>query len=153
MQLNQKETSLLQDLKKQEEVCVEKYGRYSNDANDAQLKSLFGQIGQAEQQHLNTITQILGGTVPQMPSGGGQQAQAGFTQTYTASSADPNKAKDAFLCTDMLSTEKHVSSVYDTSIFEFKDTGIRNDLNHIQKEEQEHGEQLYNYMAANNMYG
>ena len=42
MQLNQKETSLLQDLKKQEEVCVEKYGRYSNDANDAQLKSLFG---------------------------------------------------------------------------------------------------------------
>ena len=49
-------------------------------------------------------------------------------------------------------TEKYVSNSYDTSIFEFKDTGVRDALNHIQKEEQKHGEDLYNYMAKNNMY-
>ena len=30
---------------------------------------------------------------------------------------------------------------------------MRNVLNHIQTEEQEHGKCLYDYMMANNMYG
>ena len=48
--------------------------------------------------------------------------------------------------------EKHVSGVYDTGIFEFCSTVVRDTLAHIQKEEQNHGEKLYSYMAANNMY-
>jgi hypothetical protein len=52
---------------------------------------------------------------------------------------------------DALDTEKHVSSVYDTCIFEFTDAGARQALNHIQKEEQEHGQMLYDYMAAHGM--
>lgn len=56
------------------------------------------------------------------------------------------------LCTDLLSTEKHVSSVYNICVFEFRDTNIRDTLNHIQKEEQQHGEQIYNYMSQNGMY-
>ena len=52
---------------------------------------------------------------------------------------------------DALDTEKHVSSVYDTCIFEFTDAGARSALNHIQKEEQEHGQMLYDYMAAHGM--
>lgn len=152
MQLTQKETSLLKDLKEQEQICVEKYGKYSSDANDTQLKDLFTQIGQTEQQHLNTINQIMNGTVPAMQSGENKQVKLNFTPTYQANSSDSNKQKDNYLCTDVLSTEKHVSSVYNTCIFEFKDTNIRNDLNHIQKEEQQHGEQIYNYMAQNGMY-
>lgn len=152
MQLTQKETSFLKDLKKQEETCVEKYSIYSNNANDVQLKNLFSQIGQMEQQHLDTLNQILNGTVQAMQPEGNKQVQLTFSATYNENSQDPNKTKDSFLCTDLLSTEKHVSSVYDTSIFEFKDTNIRNDLNHIQKEEQQHGEQIYNYMAQNGMY-
>jgi spore coat protein CotF len=152
MQLTQKETTLLKDLKDQEQTCVEKYKKYSCEAYDGQLKGLFSHIAQTEQQHLDTINQIMNGTVPSMQSGGGsQQPQLTFTPTYNMTQ-DPNKQKDSYLCTDLLSTEKHVSSVYNTCIFEFKDTNIRNALNHIQKEEQQHGEQLYNYMAQNGMY-
>lgn len=152
MQLTQKETSLLKDLKDQEQVCVEKYNKYSTDANDQQLKNLFTQIGQIEKQHFDTINQIMSGTVPAMQSGGVQQIQLTFSPTYNSSDSNQNKQKDSYLCSDLLSTEKHVSSTYNTCIFEFKDTNIRNILNHIQKEEQQHGEELYNYMAQNGMY-
>ena len=153
MQLTQKETSLLKDLKEQEQLCVEKYGKYSTDANDGQLKNLFSQICQTEKQHLDSITQIMNGTVPSMQSGGGhQQKQLSFAPTYKAGDTSSNRQKDSFLCSDSLSSEKHVSSSYNTSIFEFKDTNIRDTLNHIQKEEQQHGEQIYNYMAQNGMY-
>ena len=54
--------------------------------------------------------------------------------------------------TDALSMEKHVSGLYDTCIFEFTSPTLRDTLNHIQKEEQNHGEQLYEYMSKNNMY-
>ena len=151
MELTQKETSLLKDMKEQEQICVEKYNKYASDACDGQLKNLFTQLGQTEQQHLNTITQIMSGTVPAMQSGDSQQQQ-NTMPTYTASSSDQNKQKDGYLCNDALSTEKHVSSVYNTGIFEFKDPNIRNILNHIQKEEQQHGEKIYNDMAQNGMY-
>jgi hypothetical protein len=59
---------------------------------------------------------------------------------------------DKYICSDALSTEKHVSSTYNTGIFEFKDVSVRNILNHIQKEEQEHGEKIYSYMSMNGMY-
>jgi hypothetical protein len=52
----------------------------------------------------------------------------------------------------LLSTEKYVSATYNTAIFEFNNTQIRKTLNHIQKEEQEHGELLYNYLKQNNAY-
>ena len=52
----------------------------------------------------------------------------------------------------MLSTEKHASALYDTSVFEFTAPNARKVLNHIQAEEQQHGEQLYSYMNANGMY-
>lgn len=152
MQLTQKETTLLKDLKEQEQICVEKYKKYSSEANDQQLKNLFTQIGQTEQTHLDTINQILNGTVPEMQAGGNQKPKLSFTPTYTAGDSSPNKQKDSYLCTDLLSTEKHVSSTYNTCIFEFENTKIRDSLNHIQKEEQQHGEQLYNYMNQNGMY-
>ena len=52
----------------------------------------------------------------------------------------------------VLAGEKHVSGLYDTCVFEFRDGQARNALNHIQKEEQEHGKQLYDYMTVNGMY-
>ncbi|MGI5877977.1 MAG: spore coat protein [Christensenellales bacterium] len=153
MQFTQKETIYLKDLKEAEQTCVEKYRNYAAQAHDGQLKGLFTQISQKEQQHLDTINQIMSGTVPSMQSGGGNQPQLGFTPVYAATPTDPHKQKDSFLCTDLLSTEKHVSSVYNTAIFEFQETNVRDALNHIQKEEQQHGEQIFNYMAQNGMYG
>jgi spore coat protein CotF len=61
-------------------------------------------------------------------------------------------ASDKDLCTDMLMTEKYVSGAYDTAIFEFKDASVRDVLNHIQKEEQKHGEAIFAYMQSKGMY-
>lgn len=49
-------------------------------------------------------------------------------------------------------TEKYVSGAYDTAIFEFKDTEVRDVLNHIQKEEQKHEEAIFKYMESKGMY-
>lgn len=148
MTLTQKEQTLIKDMKDQEQLCIEKYMKYANDACDGGLKNLFSQIGQVEQQHLQTLNQIESGTVPSN-NGGGTQPQVP-TQPSNCSTEDKNK--DKYLCQDALATEKHASTLYNISIFEFSDTAIRNLLNHIQKEEQEHGEKIYAYMSMNGMY-
>lgn len=149
MQLTQKETELLKDLKGQEKLCVDKYTKHSISAVDVQLKNLFTEIAQMEQQHFDTITQLERSTVPQ--PGGGSQSQPSFSATY-GTKESPEKQCDNYLCTDVLSTEKQVSHLYDTCVFEFKDENTRNVLNHMQKEEQGHGKMIYDYMQANSMY-
>ena len=149
MQLSQKETSLLKDLKGQEKLCVDKYTKHSSCAKDPQLKNLFTQISQVEQQHYETITQIENGAVPTLS--GGAQGQPSFSATYNTTDS-PDKQSDAYLCTDVLAGEKHVSHLYDACVFEFKDENLRNILNHIQKEEQSHGKMIYDYMSTNSMY-
>ncbi|WP_027399355.1 spore coat protein [Anaerovorax odorimutans] len=159
--LTQKEITLLQDEKKNEEICVEKYNKYASQASNPQLKTLFQELSGKEQEHYNTINQILNGTVPNMNSNQSNQQQSqSNSQTQTQPQMQPqaqnisttNPQQDSYLCTDALSTEKYVSSSYNTAIFEFKDPNIRQALNHIQKEEQEHGEKIYNYMAQNGLY-
>ena len=151
MQLSQKETTLLSDLKSQEKLCVEKYTKYSGTALDPQLKELFTSIANVEQQHLNTLTQIEQGGVPSSNSGSSQSVKTTFTSNYGMGDT-PDKQADCYLCSDLLADEKHVSSLYNTSIFEFTNKALRDTLNHIQKEEQEHGKAIYDYMSANNMY-
>lgn len=154
--LTTKERLLLEDEKSHETLCVEKYKEHAKKANCQELKSLFNSLAQKEQEHLNTINQILNGTVPAMNQAQNQQntnTQSQFNLEGLQSSAPINYDEtDKLLCQDALSIEKYVSSTYDTAIFEFKDKNIRQVLNHIQKEEQEHGEQIYNYMNKHGIY-
>jgi len=153
MMWTQKEASLLEDLKTQEHLCAEKYGKYAQQAADPQLQQLFTQIQQIEQQHEQTVQQMIQGQIPQMNQQGqpSQQNQSQAQQPAYDVQPSPNKQQDAYLCQDALSTEKHVSSVYDVSIFEFRSPQARQVLNHLQKEEQQHGQMIYDYMARNSM--
>ncbi len=156
--LTQKEIFLLEDQKSQEELCVKKYNNYAEQAHCQQLKQLCKQLAQQEQQHLNTINQILNGQTPNMNQQQGQQQGQQSQQQGQQNTSMQNMTtgltnqQDADLCTDLLSTEKYVSGAYDTAIFEFIDPNIRQVLNHIQKEEQQHGEQIFNYMHSKGMY-
>nr|WP_315021127.1 spore coat protein [uncultured Aminipila sp.] len=156
MILTEKETMLLNDLKSEEKLCIDKYNKYASQACDGQLKNIFSSIGQTEQNHYDTITQMLNGTVPSMTMGSNQkpdfQVNSQQNLTQQQSFGQDQRKNDEYLCTDALGTEKHVSSTYNTCIFEFKDENARNTLNHIQKEEQEHGKKLYDYMSQNGMY-
>ncbi|NLB89279.1 MAG: spore coat protein [Syntrophomonadaceae bacterium] len=163
LQLTQKERMLLQDQQKHEQICIEKYTNYANQAQDPQLKQLFQSYAQQEQSHLDTINQLLNGQIPnlnqqgqnqaQSPSGQGNQANpTSMSQNPSVMQGAMGSESDAALCNDMLMTEKYVSNAYDTAIFEFTDANVRQVLNHIQKEEQQHGEGIFNYMNSNGMY-
>ena len=151
MTLTQKETTLLSDLKSQEQICIEKYGKYSEAAHDPELKTLFTSLKSNEQKHLDTITRIMSGEEVTMPKDF-PSAKDSKMQCKMSSVTESEKQNDAYLCRDALSMEKHVSGVYNTSVFEFSSPTLRDTLAHIQKEEQNHGEQLYSYMSCNNMY-
>ncbi len=146
--LTQKEKMMLEDLKSHEEVCIQKYKNYALQAGDQELGQLFTDYAAQEQQHYDTLNQMLNGQVPPAPSqaqlqsgtGGGIKAGAGSYQN------------DALLCSDLLMTEKYISGNYDTAIFECTNPQIRQALNHIQKEEQQHGEGIFNYMQSKGMY-
>ncbi len=202
MNFSTKERLLLEDQKNQEQICVQKYQNYANMASCNELKSIFQQNGQKEQEHYNTIDQLLKGQMPSMgqqsggqqqswqqsggqtqmqqqsggqtqmqqQSGGGQQKTGGQKpsgqqsmqmqsqqskmnqQSFQPQGSSSYSNSDKDLCTDMLMTEKYVSGVYDTAIFEFRDPQVRNILNHIQKEEQQHGEAIFKYMESKGMY-
>ena len=148
MQLSQKERLLLEDLKSHEEMCIKKYTNYANQAQDPQLKQMFQNHAQIEQEHYNTINQILSGQIPNVQ----QQGQGQQQQQVQGQQAGMSQQQDADSCQDMLQTEKYVSGTYDTAIFEFKDPNIRQVLNHIQSEEQKHGEAIFAYMQSKGMY-
>ncbi len=151
MTLTPKEISLLTDLKSSEQLCIEKYGKGEGEACDPALKNLFSSLRSAEESHLGTINRILGGEEVQMMAAPTAESQS-FSAPPSSCPQDA-KDKDAFLCKDALAMEKHVSSMYDVSIFEFNCPTLRDTLSHIQKEEQNHGQQLYQYLSQNNMYG
>ena len=150
MVLTQKELTLIKDLKGQEQLCIDKYTKHAECAHDPQLKQLFTRIAQVEQGHLNTLTQMETGGNP--PAGGSKASTIPTFTAYHTQNETAEKKQDCYLCSDLLTTEKHASGLYNTCVFEFGQSDLRKALNHIQTEEQQHGEQLYAYMSCNGMY-
>lgn len=152
IQLSQKERMLLEDDKHQEEICVLKYKNYAKQAKDPELQQLFEKIAGEEQHHYNMIEQLLQGQAPDMNQGNQQQTQQVSQNTFTSSSPSLPNEDDKVLCSDLLATEKYVSNTYDIGVFEAANPIVRQTLQHIQKAEQGHGEQLFNYMHSHGMY-
>ena len=134
MILKEKERTTIEDLQTQEKSCIEKYGRYAQQAKDPELKNLFQTLQQKEREHYDS-------------DGRDYQPKA----TYTAMSSPEDKQQDSFLATDCIATEKLVSGEYNSEVFAFGDSGVRKLLADIQVEEQNHAEMLYKYKMANNM--
>lgn len=150
MNLTQKEKDFLKDLADGEKLCRDKYKKHSECAIDPQLKNLFSELSAVEAGHYNTITQMQSGTVPNS-AGGNVKPSANFSANYNSSNT-PDKENDAYLCSDALSMEKHISHVYNTAVFEFEDENARRLLSNIEDAEQEHGKLIYDYMKINGMY-
>ena len=134
MILKEKERTTIQDLQTQEKSCIEKYGRYAQQAKDPELKNLFQTLQQKEREHYESLDRVLRGEV-----------------AYTAMSSPEDKQQDAFLATDCIATEKLVSGEYNSEVFAFGDSGVRKLLADIQVEEQNHAEMLYKYKTVNGM--
>ena len=149
--LSQKENFLIKDMQDQEKLCIEKYGRYESQAKDSVLKNLFGSIKRSEEQHWNSLNQLLQGQVPKVNTNDTAGKDYSPTATYVGRFDEEDKTFDAFLCTDAISTEKYVSSAYNFDLFQFGNSDVRRLLNDILTEEQNHAEKIYKYKVANQM--
>lgn len=171
--LTQRERMMLQDGLKHEEVCVWKYRSHAERVSNPAAKTMLNEIAQDEQNHYNTINRFLGGAPGGQPSfrveagmetqpvqgtlGQGRTGQAigqrvmGGPQTGTVQKTS-GTAEDALLLSDLLMIEKFVSGAYDTAIFEMRNPEIRQALQQIQKDEQKHGERIFNHMQQTGMY-
>ena len=151
MILSEKETAAIKDLQTQEETCIEKYGKYSAQAKDPVLVNLFTELKKDEQQHYDSLGQVLSGSVPSCNCNYRHGKEYNPTATYDAVSMSEDKKSDCFLATDCIGTEKMVSSEYNKDVFVFGDSDIRKLLADIQIEEQNHAEMLYKYKTVNGM--
>lgn len=152
MILTEKETMLLKDTQTQEQLCVQKYTKAAAKAKDPQLKALFEEISEDEQEHVKTVTKILNGVIPVVPSSTDKtKSKESFTAYYDDNADATAKQEDMYLCNDCIDIEKYVAGVYNNNIFSCQDRQVCENLNHIQKEEQQHGASILNYMSVNGM--
>lgn len=151
MILKEKERTAIEDLQTQEKSCIEKYGKYACEARDTELKNLFETLQKKEQEHYDSLAQVLSGKVPECncndTAGRDYQPKA----TYDTMTNSEDKLHDAFLATDCIGTEKLVSGEYNTDVFVFGESSVRKLLADIQVEEQNHAEMLYKYKTVNGM--
>lgn len=152
MILKEKERTVIQDLQTQEKSCIEKYGKYAQQARDPELKSLFQTLQKKEQEHYDSLSQVLSGTVPQVDCNDSDGRNYQPNAAYTSVMSSEDKEHDSFLATDCIGTEKLVSGEYNTNVFNFEDSSVRKLLADIQVEEQNHAEMLYKYKTVNAMF-
>lgn len=149
MPLTNKEQTLIEDNLNAEYLCIKKYEQYAAIASDASIKQVFTDLANKEVQHANTLKQIL--------SQNGINSQNLF-ESYSKPQGDLSNIQnnlgitDAQLLNDALSTEKHVSGSYNNAVLESVDANIRKQLQHIQQEEQDHAEILFNAMQSGGWY-
>lgn len=149
MKLNQKETQLITELKNQEELCIQKYDFYAQQAKDPELKSLFKTIAKHEQQHFDMLESLLNGTLPQIKSH--EPRAVKYEPKASHQGSQEEKQFDKFLCTDIIATEKYVATDYNNDLFYFASPEVRNVLNAIMTDEQNHAEMIWKYKVANKM--
>ena len=96
MNFTTKERFFLEDQKSQEEICVQKYTNYAGMASCQELKSIFQQNGQKEQEHYNTIDQFLKGQMPSVSQSGSKQSgsqQSGGQQSWQMKSGGQSSSQ------------------------------------------------------------
>lgn len=151
MVLQEKEKTAIKDLQTQEQTCIKKYGKYSQEAKDPVLKKLFSTLQKKEQQHYDSLEQVLNGTVPSCDCNDSDGEKYEPEATYNTLSDSEDKKADNFLVTDCIATEKLVSSEYNMDVFIFANAALRKLLADIQIEEQNHALMLHKYKTANGM--
>ena len=151
MILTEKETNAIEDLKTQEQACIEKYTKYSNQAKDPVLKELFEEIARDEQKHFDSLDQVIKGKVPSVDCNDSKGKNYNPAATYDSLGNSEDKKADCYLATDCIGTEKLVSGEYNSDVFVFGNSDIRKLLADIQIEEQNHAEMLWKYKTANGM--
>ena len=91
MNWTQKEKNFLKDLQNEEKLCVQKYHKAAEAACDPTLRQMLHKLEQAEQNHCDTVAQMMDGKVPSP----GAKAQNSRTPSAKQLKADTTRAQAA----------------------------------------------------------
>ena len=160
VQLTQKEQMYLQDMLSMKSCVSRNTPTTPSKLKIPSFSSCFANMNNTKSSTMTASLQLLQGQAPSMTSGqqGGQSRQGGQQQWQSMPGSQVSGysgltgQSDAQLCQDALTTEKYISGAYDTAIFESANPVVRQTLQHIQQEEQQHGEGIFHYMHARGMY-
>lgn len=100
---------------------------------------MFQQLQQKEQQHYQTIANLLGQT-PEI------------NQQQQLTSQQQSNMEDQEILQDMLMTEKYVSDSYNMTVTDSLNNQVRQQIQHIQNEEQQHANQIVDAMVQKGWY-
>jgi spore coat protein CotF len=102
--------------------------------------------GGAHQNWMSETRTVYGGQISQ-----GSQSRDSLN-FEAGSELSMSTSDDKSMLEDMLMTEKYISGAYDTAVFETSNQEVRQALQHIQRDEQKHGERIFQYMQQRGMY-
>ncbi|MCK8825313.1 spore coat protein [Fuchsiella alkaliacetigena] len=157
MQLTAKEKSQIKENITAEEICIQKYQAYANQAQDQEVADLFNNLADKERQHAQTLNDLLNGKQQNQQQQSQQlnlnTAQQQKNEMEVANAAmeaknaqNSDSLSDRQLLQDALMTEKYVSNSYDNSVLESANQEVMQALEHIQQEEHQHKQQLFEMM-------
>ena len=151
MVLTEKEMATIEDLHTQKPNREEKKNHFGQKAMEPVLRNFLADIKKKEQKHVESLEQVMKGSVPSCNVNDRDGKMYEPKATYDSMTNPEDKKNDNFLATDSIGSEKMVSGTYNTDVFAFGDSDVRKLLADIQVEEQNHAEMLYKYKTVNGM--
>ena len=134
--LTNKERFLLEGEKYQQQLAIDKYNNFSLQAADPILKTIFSNLSEIEENHLNMVNEMLQGRIPQINT---QNLHPYYTNTSSLSNEYLNIGNmtitsmdnsfddgDKIICFDALTTEELLHSTYSASSLEFEESEYKN---------------------------
>ena len=160
--LTNKERFLLEGEKYQQQLARDKYNNFSLQAADPILKTIFSNLSEIEENHLNMVNEMLQGRIPQINT---QNLHPYYTNTSSLSNEYLNIGNmtitsmdnsfddgDKIICFDALTTEELLHSTYSASSLEFEESEYKNILSKIIDDKKNSLQYLNDYMIKKGMY-
>lgn len=160
--LTNKEVSLLEGEKYQQQLAIDKYSNFAIQAEDPILKNVFSNFTKIEEEHLYILNEVLKGKIPKINNRNLHpyyEKSNNISNDYLnigniiLSSFDNNSNEsDKIICFDALNTEELLHSTYSASSIEFENTPIKDVFQTLIKEKEENLQYLNDYMIKKGMY-
>lgn len=160
--LTNKERFLLEGEKYQQQLAIDKYNNFSLQAADPILKTIFSNLSEIEENHLNMVNEMLQGRIPQINT---QNLHPYYTNTSSLSNEYLNIGNmtitsmdnsfddgDKIICFDALTTEELLHSTYSASSLEFEESEYKSILSKIIDDKKNSLQYLNDYMIKKGMY-
>ena len=153
---------MLEGEKYQQQLAIDKYNNFSLQAADPILKTIFSNLSEIEENHLNMVNEMLQGRIPQINT---QNLHPYYTNTSSLSNEYLNIGNmtitsmdnsfddgDKIICFDALTTEELLHSTYSASSLEFEESEYKNILSKIIDDKKNSLQYLNDYMIKKGMY-